>query len=357
MKEDRLLSLWIKQKHNELSPDEQTELKELISSQPDEAITREMLEFIWNAPLNAYPPENLSTGHWDRIEEQLHEPLSRTTRKLSFKRWKWAAVAACFAGIGLFYWYNREAQYNNSVYSGTQLNKVITQPDSKSQIELPDGTTVWLNKGSKLTYSNNFFGEKHREVTLVGEAFFDVRRNESVPFVISTNDMKITVKGTAFNVKAYPGAKTVETSLLRGLIEISTRMDPDRKILLKPHEKFILSLDRKNPDAAGGDGIHKDSTSGQSFIVTRLNSVPGAEPNETAWMNQRLYFNDNRLDELVPKLESWYNVKINFGNDSLKKMRFSGVVEKETIEELLNLMQMSVPFKYKISNDQVWLGQ
>src|SRR2546423_14261851 len=102
---------------------------------------------------------------------------------------------------------------------------------SRSKLVLPDGSTVWLNAGSKLTY-NKDFGNNIREVSLVGEAFFDVMHIPDVPFVIETPTAVVKVLGTSFNVKAYPNETTTETSVIRGRVEISPRQ--------RPGEKFVL---------------------------------------------------------------------------------------------------------------------
>jgi transmembrane sensor len=116
---------------------------------------------------------------------------------------------------------------------------VGTKKGSKSHIVLPDGTNVWLNADSKIIYPGNFQGET-REVSLVGEAFFDVVKNVNKPFIIHTGTMDVKVLGTAFNVRSYPGEMTTEASLLRGLIEVTLNGTEKKKILLKPNEKLTV---------------------------------------------------------------------------------------------------------------------
>src|SRR5690606_2571328 len=127
------------------------------------------------------------------------------------------------------------------------------------------------------------------QVTLTGEAFFDVVKNEKNPFVIHTGTVMITVKGTAFNVKAYPGEKTVETALVRGLVEISTAQDPDRKILLKPNEKIIIPV--RQPESVSAAPDEQDSARASLYSITRLHAV-NEEPAEIAWIKTQLVFDD-----------------------------------------------------------------
>src|SRR4029078_631833 len=99
-------------------------------------------------------------------------------------------------------------------------NTVSTKRGSKSKVQLPDGTQVWLNADSRIAYNEKFQGNL-REVTLEGEAYFDVVRDEKRPFVIHTAAIDIKVLGTAFNVRSYANEKNTETSLIRGSIEVT----------------------------------------------------------------------------------------------------------------------------------------
>ncbi len=358
MEDERIWVLWGKEQAGELDEEEAKELKDLIERLPDADRPAPLVQYLWQLSLKPYPDEQIGEEPWERISASIGEPVRHRVnpvRSINFRRVAAraaiAAILVVLAGVGFYQFYYRTFANDQSSHL---LNQVITQPDSKSQVELPDGTTVWLNKQSRLTYNSESFGTKHREVTLVGEAFFDVRRNESVPFIISTNDIKITVKGTAFNVKAYPDSKVVETALVRGLIEITTKKDPDRKILLRPNEKF--TLDRTEEAAVAVPRQQRDSAAFISYTVTRLKNPVGIEPSETAWMKQRLVFNGETMEELAPKLESWYNIRITFQDPKLKSKRFSGIVEKETLEQALKAMQLSSAFRYKINGDQLTLG-
>ena len=112
----------------------------------------------------------------------------------------------------------------------------------KSEIALPDGSKVWLNAESRLTYPKSFSGICTRHVYLTGEAYFDVTENKSQPFIVETSNLQIKVLGTVFNVKSYDGEKNIETTLVKGSVLIEgTAADPNLKpILLKEDERAIL---------------------------------------------------------------------------------------------------------------------
>jgi ferric-dicitrate binding protein FerR (iron transport regulator) len=268
---------------------------------------------------------------------------------MQIRGWKkWIAAAALLIVIGspwIIYRINKEKPTASGLHP--ESNNIITQPGSKSKIELPDGTQVWLNANSQLSYGN--FGIQSREVTLSGEAFFDVTKNEKSPFVIHTGSITITVKGTAFNVKAYPNEKTIETSLVRGLIEITTKQDPDRKILLKPNEKIIIPVGEILKEV-------KSASDAAVYTITALRKSVSKEIAETVWLQPRLEFDNEPMDELAPKMENWFNIKIHFLDNEIKSRRFSGAVEKETLKQTMEAMQLSYHFNYKIKDNELWIG-
>jgi len=208
---------------------------------------------------------------------------------------------------------------------------------------------------STLTYGGSSFGKGNREVTLSGEAFFDVTKNELIPFIIHTGNINITVKGTAFNVKAYPEEKTIETSLVRGLIEITTRQDPERRIMLKPNEKIIIPVIQSKIDSRGMEP--SDSTETALYSIKKWKSTADAAAPEIAWINNQLIFDDEPFSSIAPKMESWFHIRIRFLDERLKKKRFSGVIEKESVREMLEAMQLSGKFSYEIRENELILGK
>ena len=154
-------------------------------------------------------------------------------------------------------------------------NEIATLPGTHSKTILPDGSTVWLNAGSKLTYNKNF-NTATREVELSGEAYFDVKKDEHHPFIIHTSAMHIKVLGTAFNVKSYPGDKSSETSLIRGSIEVTMNNRPQEKIILHPSEKLVVMNrieTKKDEDETKPEPI-------STVTLSKINYVP---PTVQSW--------------------------------------------------------------------------
>ena len=161
----------------------------------------------------------------------------------------------CIAFLGLSVWiYNRHTPavpVSAAHPPVAVVNEINTAEGSRTHLTLPDGTKVWLNAGSHLSYGKTY-NAATREVNLTGEAFFDVARNSQKPFLIHTARIDIQVLGTSFNVKSYPTDRTTEATLIRGSIEVSIKDRPSEKIILRPNEKLVIanddsSLHRINP--------------------------------------------------------------------------------------------------------------
>ncbi|GGH56620.1 anti-sigma factor [Filimonas zeae] len=269
-----------------------------------------------------------------------------------------AAVAACVAGIFIY------QAYPISAPETVQL--IVAHNGSRTQSRLPDGSTVWLNAGSSLSYEADFAGAV-RAVKLTGEAYFDVAPNARKPFIVHTSGIHIKVLGTAFNVKAYATDKAVETTLISGMVQV-VREDRAEKnaIYLHPDEKLVIA--RRQAKAAGkgsasGGNMVSDSAAGEEWqlaesIITRLDSKQHttAELAETAWMYNRLVFSGDSFGELAPRLERWYNIRIEFAGEELKQLHFNGSFEKETVEQAFTALSTAAPFQFSIQGQRVLIS-
>lgn len=350
MSTDRIWILLGKKKSGEASAEELKELELLLSAENSSGYANEIMDKIWESPLNTIPETTLTADTWKQVEKEID---IKTAPVISLRKW---LIAASFLLVALtaasIYIWSRKTNAGAPLASQKKINHVTTQPGSKSKIELPDGTQVWLNGNSQLAYGDGNFGASDRNVSLTGEAFFDVAHNERHPFIIHTGSITITVKGTAFNVKAYPDTKTIETSLVRGIIEITTRQDPDRKIVLKPNEKIIIPVD------TAASEVRKENTDGGSvYTITSLHKGKSLVLPETVWIQNKLEFDDEPLEELAPKMEEWFNIKIYFQDEEIKTKKFSGVIEKETLKETLQAMQLSYHFGYTIKGNELYIAK
>ena len=351
MDNGRLWILLAKKKCDEASTPELSELETLLMDKNLQSYSNEVIDKLWEKPFTSVPKMTMSENVWKHIQRKINHTSGQIMSINNVARkWIAAAVIILIAGASFFIFINKRSTTHSELVLHQKLNEISTQPGSKTKVQLPDGTQVWLNANSELLYNSENFGKQERSVKLVGEAFFDVTKSEKIPFIIHAGVVTITVKGTAFNVKAYPKQKDIETTLIRGLIEITTKQDPERKIVVKPNEKIIIP--------SGVIAEEKTNTSANSlYAISRLQKNEKHILSEIVWIKENLEFDNQTFQDLSPQLESWFSVKIHFGDEVIKQRRFSGSIEKETLEQTLSAMQISFPFKYSITGNDVWINQ
>lgn len=348
MSTDRFWVLLGKKKSGEATREELEELAALSSEGEEDAL--DVLDRVWIAPMEPVPETFPHRNVWHRIQKSIYSEQARTGRGRMVRLGVALAAAAVLGAVVIGGLYFSREKMKPVGPDEHRMNQVATQAGSKTKIALPDGTLVWLNGNSQLTYGNKSFGTEEREVTLSGEAFFDVVKNEKLPFIIHTKDITIRVLGTAFTVRAYPRDKTVETALIRGMVEITTRKDPERRIILKPNEKIVVPVETpeiSSPKVAAHIPI-------SPYSILRLGKDTATE---TVWIRSKLEFDNETLEELAPKMEKWYNIRVHFRDERIRKRRFSGVIEKETLVQTLEAMKLSSHFEYEIKDNELWLRE
>jgi ferric-dicitrate binding protein FerR (iron transport regulator) len=202
-----------------------------------------------------------------------------------------------------------------------QVNSVIYAPmGARVAFNLPDGTTGFLNSGSKLSYALPFSND--RKVALEGEAWFDVVHNEKRPFEISAGESKIKVLGTSFNVSAYKEEKYVEVVLLNGKVEFSDGVQSDN-IVMKPSERLVLQDEKV--------------------------AVAQVDPSKyKGWTDGKLIFRGDNMAEVARRIERWYDVKVEIADKNLVQFSFRATFKDDSLEDVLKLLSMTSPIDYKI---------
>ncbi|MGQ8335574.1 FecR family protein [Sunxiuqinia sp. A32] len=203
-----------------------------------------------------------------------------------------------------------------------------------SKCILPDGTVVWINSESTITYNAEGFAEGTREVKLEGEAYFDVTKNEGKPFYVRTNLADVRVTGTSFNVKAYSDSKLFETVLKEGSIELELGgRDENQKIKIKPGERAIFEADQKK------------------LLIQNVDARI-----YSAWRNGQLIFKDATLNDLIKELERIYEVEFKLNDPELGNYRFRGTFSYDNnLIKVLEKFKVTAQIDYYIRNNEVWL--
>ncbi len=350
----------------EASVEEQQALATALESQPALMQQYEMMSRLWNInpsdqhPINEESKINrilqlsavedaLQHGNIN-LREQGYRP-----RRLR-KRLKHMAIAAI---IALPILWLGTLQKEKITTTASTSREIIVQNGSRTRTILPDGSTVFLNAGSKISYDKNFNGPL-REVVLLGEGFFDVVKDPQHPFIVHAGGINIRVLGTSFNVKSYPNDRIFETTLIHGLVQITSANDKKQQaIYLHPNQKFIASYFDASDDnnEEGSDENEKASNlDNKSFAIKILDStVKETERIETAWVYNRLEFRGENFEALAKKLERWYNISIRFEDDAVKKLQFNGSLEKETVEQAFTALQTAAAFNFTIKGHEIFI--
>lgn len=195
------------------------------------------------------------------------------------------------------------------------LEKIVPAGE-KVEIELPDGTKVWLNGASSIKYPENFT-EKTRQVELKGEGFFSVKSNKENPFIVDVNQIKVKVTGTKFNISAYKNDNIIKTTLVEGIVNVISK---NKQTELKPNSQCVYN--KRNM-------IMKTSK-----VDTEI---------ETAWLEGKLIFDNTSFGEMAKKLERWYGVEINLQEELKEKHRFTLTIRNENTKDIMKMIELTAP--------------
>lgn len=257
-------------------------------------------------------------------EKALSRVKSRMTGKKKTMWWEWAQRAAAVLFIPLLvtliveYWGDGEKEL-------VQMMEIKTNPGMMTSLTLPDGTLVFLNSESTLSYPSRFDGDT-RNVNLQGEAYFEVAKNPEKKFIVSTSHQsQIEVLGTHFNVEAYEKENRVSATLVEGKIGFIYKCDnTSKKVLMVPGQKLVYdSKDSK---------VQLYATSGES---------------EIAWKEGKIIFRNTPLEEGLRMLEKRYNVEFIIKNNRLKGDSFTGTFTNQRLERILEYFQLSSQIRWR----------
>lgn len=345
--------------NNEASTEEQQELIEILRR--DETLQQQydLLARIWKEKETRidYPDKEAAQNIISRIinkaeDEDTYNALFPLKKRSNRKRIWLAAASVLVVAIGAWFWMNRQSSASNTA----EAKKETIEAHIGSRINqvLADGSTVWLNAGSKLSYENDFTGST-REVRLEGEAFFDIVKKTNQPFIVHTSGIDIKVLGTSFSVKSYPEDKDVITTLYRGSVKVFRHEESEAKAIpLKPNQKLILPKEAATePQNLSNETntLSSAKTTPESSTIVHIDSTKkDNERAETAWVYNRVEFRGDNFEELARKLERWFNVTIVFRDEKVKQLSFDGSFQGETVEKAFSYLHVANPsFNYKIN--------
>jgi len=293
-------------------------------------------------------------------QEEKKDKIERKAKIIGLYR-TMGKIAAVFIPaflLGIMY-VNINNPGNNIKANAQNFCEIKAPLGAKSEITLPDGSHVLLNAGSKLKYFTDF-NIKNRNIQLEGEAYFKVAKNKKIPLIVSAANIKIRAVGTEFNVKVYSNERLIETTLIEGVVEISKTGDKvglGEKISLTPNQKAVYVKADDKLSVYGTTNKEKEkpvanTTLKEIYIKPVVYDQVDVEP-IIAWTQDKLMFRSETLENICVKLNRKYDVSFEFENESVKNLRFTGTLEDETIEQVLNVIKTISPIDYTINKKAV----
>lgn len=262
-----------------------------------------------------------------RIFEKIQNEINKQ-EKVQFSLPKWLRNVAAIAVIALTV-VGLISVLSNRQSAEMQFAEVGALRGQKASVTLPDGTHVILNSESTIKYSTAF-NKSDRQIELTGEAYFDVAKDKKRAFVVKAGNVEVVAVGTAFNVKAYPGENQISTTLLEGKVNVSKGKET---VSMQPNEKLEFNV--KN----------------NSFNKFKLTEAE----NSIGWMNDKLSFDNATLEEVVAVFSRFYNVEIQFATEAIKKQRFTGQINNNSLPSVLRILSLTSPIRFEHKDSVVVL--
>lgn len=310
-------SLFKKYIHSVLNPEEFSRISDFLINKKNDSVISKLMRPFWEMSIQENidqekPNPELKEKILFSMQQEENKALERKIKLLDF-RLRIAALLVVGLIIGSIFIF-RQAYHDPYI---SKLQTISTPYGAKTNFKLPDGSSVWLNSGSTLSFQSRF--GMNRLVRLNGEASFEVRKN-SKPFIVLTKFGEVKVKGTIFNVKAFSD-ENFQTTLVRGAVLVKNTAE-NEEISLKPGQQAELH--------------------DKELIVKEV---------ETdlfdSWKYGKLIFRNEYLPVVAKRLERWYNVKIELSNDKrLSEISYTGTLEMETFSEVLQLLKITAPIDY-----------
>lgn len=299
------------------SDEEQKELLTWLRNK-ENSIDFNSFKLEWKKGLNKEQLPEGSKGSWNLIQDHLlHKSYNgwQSTRKINIF-FRYAAILFFVISVGSAFFFISNSRFQTPVF----YTSVVAENGQISKVELPDGSEVWLNSGSELSYSNLYAAE-NRKLNLNGEAYFQVNKNDEMPFVVCNGELRVKVLGTKFNVSAYNETETIEVVLETGKVELLSSEVESFQYTLNPGDRAIFNKTDR-----------------------RLNVGVVNTAKYTSWKDGMIHIYDQTLEELAKRLEKRYNQKIIY-SEEIKDFHFTFTIKNESLDEIIELMEKVTPIK------------
>ena len=322
---DELIATYLSQG---LKSEKLSELENWLKASPENQKHFQQMREIWFSTISAneeerYNKEEAYSRFLNRTRQIPQE--EKTVKKLSLHKFFYGAAAVALLCLISFASYRTGTEQVKKQFA----EMVVEAPlGSKTRLYLPDGTLVWLNAGSKMSYAQDF-GINERALNLTGEAYFEVTKNKHIPFKVHTDELDVKVLGTKFNFRNYQDDLEAKVCLLEGKVALSTQQ---KETILHPDQQALL-----------------DKKTGK-LLISNTKAAYSAE-----WTTDRLYFDEALLPDIVKELERSYNIKITIADAALNSVRFYGNFRRreQSIREIMDVLSSTDKMTYTIEGKNI----
>ena len=313
---------------NSLTPEEMQSLQNWLNVSEENRKYFSDMQEVWIAASDEADEQHFDKERaYQLFLEHTENLVQPSVKRKAFTISPWIYVAAM---VVIVFFCGTIAFQSGKRVLQNQLTQITVEAPygSKTKLYLPDGTLVWLNAGSQMSYAQDF-GINERSLNLSGEAYFEVTRNEEIPFKVHTEELDVKVLGTKFNFRNYKDDLEAKVCLLEGKVALNTRQ---KETILHPDQQALL-----------------DKKTGKLF-VSGTKAAYSAE-----WTNDRLYFDEVLLSDIIKELERSYDVKITVADDTLNTIRFYGNFRKreQSIQEIMNVLSSTDKMTYTMNGKNI----
>lgn len=312
----------------ECLPEEERTLERWLDEGLENRKIFEELSQEWSAVSSSEKYSRVKSGVWSDLENQIYSSSRRVRGSGIFRRIAGIAAAVVMASVLTFAFL--KVDRTEKLYA-SQMITVRTMPGQKSELELPDGTRIWLNSESEIVYPADY-NINNRNVSLTrGEAFFDVAKSETSKFMLNAGELGVKVYGTRFNVRKYDEDPEVDVALEEGHIDV---LSPEggRWAEMFPGQKFTL-----------------EKATGDKSLVKCDAGIEGI------WRMGELVIDQASFDKVLKSMERWYGVRITVSGEYDASRQFWMTIKTESLREMLDRLDKLVPFSYDINGGKVTL--
>ena len=242
-----------------------------------------------------------------------------------------AGVQVIKASNGQLVYTIKETADAGKVPAGNLTNTISTPRGGQYQVNLPDGTRVWLNAASSLKFPLRFTGLKERKVELKGEAYFEVEKDASRPFIVQSDQQTVQVIGTHFNINSYGDELNTKTTLLEGAVKVTALKGPEEvQAFLKPGQQARVSSSSKLID------------------VKRVDPMT-----EIAWKNGQFFFENESIENIMKQISRWYDVEVVYEDDVTGKTVWGSVTRYTNVSKVLSILELTGEIHFKVEGRRI----